>query len=522
MNPRDLPPIVTSAQMRLIDELAIKKYGIPSLDLMETAGSRVANHIIDNICERSLTGKRIAILCGPGNNGGDGYVVARHLGAAGARVEIFSVVALSKLNGDAKVNADRVAKSGISVWEVEEDAQPVDLSVYHVIVDALFGTGFHGAIDGVAARLIQAANASGVTIIAIDTPSGLGHDRGQYAEPAIRAAHTLTLGAVKLGQLLWPGRKLVGELDIIDIGIPSQTFRELDVKTFLMTSEFVRSTLPARPPEAHKGTFGKVLIIGGSAGLTGAIVLAANASMRSGVGLTYAAVPESLVDVVDAGAIETVTRALPEVGGKRVLARRALGECVRLSDQVDAIAIGPGLSIHHETQVLVRRLIQRLAQPAVIDADGLNACARDTSCLEGERHAQLILTPHVGEMARLLGASNEEIAGDRQTAATEAARRFKAIIVMKGAPTFVADPDGFVYLNPTGNSGMASGGVGDVLTGIIVSLLAQGCQPLDAALLGTYLHGLAGDMAADSVGQRSLVASDLVDALPDAFLHISH
>ncbi len=521
MNPQDLPPVVTSAQMRALDELAIKKYGIPSLDLMENAGSRVARYIIDYICERLLTGKQIAILCGPGNNGGDGYVVARHLAAAGAKVGIFSVEAVSKLKGDAKVNADRVAKNGISVVEFEEGTQPVDLSGYHVIIDALFGTGFHGSIDGVAARLIRAANASGVPIIAIDTPSGLDNDSGQYAEPAIRATHTLTLGAVKLGQQFWPGRVIVGELDIIDIGIPKAAVRELDPKMFLMTSEFVRESLPARPPDGHKGTFGKALIIGGSAGFSGAVVLASNASMRAGVGLTYAAVPESLVDVVDAGAIETVTRALPEVGGKRVLARRALGECLRLSDQVDAIAIGPGLSTHHETQELVRRLIQRLARPAVIDADGLNACASDVSCLEVERSAQLILTPHVGEMARLLDSSTEDIARDRRAAAIKAARRFKCIVVMKGAPTFVADPNGYLYVNPTGNSGMASGGVGDVLTGIIVSLLAQGCQPLNAALLGTYLHGLAGDIAADSVGQRSLVASDLVEALPDTFSYIT-
>lgn len=521
MNPRDLPPVVTSAQMRAIDELAIKKFGIPSLDLMENAGSGVARYIVDSIGEHSITGKQIAILCGPGSNGGDGYVVARHLATAGAKVDVFSTVATSKLKGDAKVNADRATTNGISISVIENVAQPVDLSGYHVIVDALFGTGIHGAIEGIAASLIQAANASGAPIVAIDSPSGLDGDSGQFVEPAMHASHTLTLGAAKLGQLLWPGRAIVGELDVVEIGIPEEAVRELAPKTFLMTSEFVHESLPARPPDGHKGTFGKALIIGGSAGLSGAVVLASNASMRSGVGLTYAAVPESLVDVVDAGAIETVTRALPEVGGKRVLARRALGECLRLSEQADAVAIGPGLSMHHETQELVRRLVPRLAKPTVIDADGLNACAKDPSCLERERGAQLILTPHVGEMARLLGSSSGGIARDRQAAAIEAARRFQCIVVMKGAPTFVADPDGYTYLNPTGNAGMASGGVGDVLTGIIVSLLAQGCQPLVAALVGTYLHGFAGDLAAGPIGERSLVASDLIEALPDAFLNIT-
>jgi NAD(P)H-hydrate epimerase len=254
--------------------------------------------------------------------------------------------------------------------------------------------------------------------------------------------------------------------------------------------------------------------------MSGAAALAANAAMRAGVGLTYVGVPASLADLVDIQATEPVVLPLPEVRPRRVLARRGLGEIVKHIDNVDAVAIGPGLSQHHETQELVRRLIARRSKPTVLDADGLNACAREITVLETPNETPLIITPHVGEMARLLGRESSEIAADREAAAREAASRFHCIAVMKGAPTFVAEPDGHIYLNPTGNSGMASGGVGDVLTGIIVSFLAQGCPPLVATLLGVYIHGLCGDFVAAELGERSLVASDLIEALPDVLGHV--
>jgi NAD(P)H-hydrate epimerase len=312
----------------------------------------------------------------------------------------------------------------------------------------------------------------------------------------------------------------VGCLEVVDIGIPKEAVGNEGVNLSLITENFVRHSLPLRPPDAHKGTFGKALIIGGSVGMSGAIALAANACMRCGAGLTYAGCPESLADLVDMKATEPVVLPLPEVRAKRVLARRGLGEIIKHFARVDAVAIGPGLSTHHETQELVRRLVARRIKPTVLDADGLNAFAEPPEALAEKADAPLILTPHAGEMARLLGSSVESVASDRESAARQAAERFGCIVVMKGAPTFVAEPGGQVYLNPTGNSGMASGGVGDVLTGIIVSFLAQGCEPLTAALMGVYIHGLAGDFAATQIGDRSLVASDLVDALPETLQFI--
>lgn len=514
MTPRELPPIVTSAQMRAIDESTIRKHGIPGITLMENAGAGIARRMLESVLVNRRGDTKVAILCGPGNNGGDGFVIARHLSAAGVTVQIFALTPIPQLKGDARVNAERAAAQKIIMSVIPESGGSPVLGEFDVIVDALFGTGFHGNITGIAADLINAANQSGVPIVSVDTPSGLDSDTGMMSEPTISAAHTFTLGASKLGQWLWPGRRAVGRLEVIDIGIPDAALREVEPHLRLITREFVREALPPRPPDAHKGTFGKALIIGGSAGLSGAVILASNACLRSGAGLAYAAVPESLVDVVDAGAIETVTRPLPEVRAKRVIAKRALGEVRRLCADVDAVAIGPGLSTHHETQELVRRFISRTAKPSVIDADGLNACAKDTACLTSPDRAPLILTPHVGEMARLLQTDTQTIARDRLSAAIGAAEKFNCIVVMKGAPTFVAEPNGDTYLNPTGNSGMATGGVGDVLTGIVVSLLAQGCEPVTAAICGVYLHGQAGDLAAVSMGQRSLVASDLVSSLP--------
>jgi NAD(P)H-hydrate epimerase len=517
MNPHNLPPIVAPAQMRRIDARAIDGLGIPGLTLMENAGVGIARRICEGIFDGDVRGKRVIVVCGPGNNGGDGFVVARLLAGQAAAVSAFLIGPVSALKGDALTNAKRAASSGIQAREILRDDDVPAMSDCDLIVDAIFGTGFHGEVSGIAVKVVESINGSGVPVAAVDTPSGLDGDNGTVSHPTVKAARTFALAASKRGQWLWPGRGYVGALETIDIGIPAQAVAEENIRLRLITDEFVRSALPARPPDAHKGTFGKAFIIGGSVGMSGAVVLAANACLRAGAGLAYAGVPASLVDVVDAGAIETVVRSLPEVRGRRVLARRGLGEIVKLWESADAVAIGPGLSTHFETQDLVRRLIRKRARPTVLDADGLNACAQDISVLEAEGGAPLVITPHAGEMSRLLAQPLEQVNADREGAARVAAARFGCIVVMKGAPTFVADPEGHIYLNPTGNSGMATGGVGDVLTGMIVSFLAQGVEPLTAALCGVYLHGAAGDFAAADLGERSLVASDLVTALPSVF-----
>lgn len=520
MNIADLPKIVTAAQMRSIDECAIQGMGIPGLTLMENAGRGVAAVIRDRIFEGDVTDKHVAVVCGGGNNGGDGFVVGRYLAEWRAVVEIFLIGEASKLKGDAETNYTRAIQSELPVTQIRDDSPLPDFTQYELLVDAIFGTGFRGPISGKAADVVDSMVGAEVRIAAVDSPSGLESNLGGFDGSIITASNTMSLACSKRGQWMWPGRRHVGMLDVVDIGIPPEAVAAEKVLLSLITEDFVRASIPDRPPDGHKGTFGKALIVGGSAGMSGAVALAANACMRCGVGLTYAGVPSSLADVVDAKATEPVVLPWPEVGKRRVLALRGLGEIVKTFDNVNSVAIGPGLGRHHETQELARRLVARRTKPTVLDADGLNAFEKDQSILETHGDVPLIITPHAGEMARLLGRSNESVSADRETAAREAAGRFHCIAVMKGAPTFVGEPGGQVYLNPTGNSGMGSGGVGDVLTGIIVSFLAQGVEPLTAALMGVFIHGLAGDFAAADAGERSMVASDMIAALPDVLAHL--
>lgn len=517
MTPNDLPPIVTSAQMRAMDDYAVAQCGVSSLALMENAGTSIAEWIVQYFSQREIPIPHVAILCGPGNNGGDGFVIARRLAEAGMTVTVLATLPEHQLKGDARANAQKLTNSKVQWSTLTDSITPPDLTRFDLIVDALYGTGFHGSISGVSAALIDSANRSSVPIVAVDTPSGLDNDTGRLSAPAIIADHTLTLAASKLGQWLWPGRQAVGNLEVVDIGIPESAVRAVRSSTSIIVHDFVSASLPRRPADGHKGTFGTALIVGGSCGMSGAVAMAAAACQRAGAGLCYAATPASLVDAVDVSARETVVMPLPENRRRRSLSTRALGDTLRLTARADAVAIGPGLSTHHETQELVRRLIDRIDKPCVIDADALNACADDTSCLSKARPIPLVLTPHAGEMARLLAIPVEAVVAERMSVAIQAARQFSCVVVMKGAPTFVAGPTGHVYLNPTGNSGMATGGSGDVLTGIIVSLLAQRCPPLDAALAAVYIHGLSGDLAAEELGERSLIATDLISFLPQTF-----
>lgn len=513
MNPRELMPIVSPAQMRAIDENASAINGIPSLDLMENAGLAIASFVRDRLSGPSFGCRRVSVVCGPGNNGGDGFVVARHLAEWGATVSVSLIGRRDALRSDARANYERLGKLGIRPAEIHSVEDIAAFDNTDTIVDAMYGTGFRGEIAGLDARMIEVMNTSGVDIVSVDIPSGVNGETGQIATSAVKCSYALALGFAKKGHFLWPGRGHIGQLVVVDIGIPRDTYVDALVRLREISAEFVKAALPPRRPDGHKGTFGRALIVGGSAGMSGSVVLACRAAMKTGVGLTFAAVPESLVDVVDGGSIETVVRHLPEVRARRAIALRALGEVEAACKSCDAIAVGPGMGRHHESQELVRRLVARRTLPMVVDADGLRAIAAKPTNETVRCEVPLVLTPHAGEMAGLLNKDIAEIISDRESAAVECARRFQCIAVMKGAPTFVAEPSGDVYLNPTGNSGMATGGSGDVLTGVIVSLLAQGFDPMNAALCGVYLHGLAGDIGTHEFGERSLIASDIVSGL---------
>ena len=507
--------LVTASEMRAVDDRAIKERGIPSLDLMENAGRGIFEYLQEEILPESKD-FRIIIICGRGNNGGDGFVVGRHLVEAGYPVDFLLTGADDKLSADCRANYERVCRLGRTVVQLKEAGDIPDLSTWDIIIDAIFGTGFSGSAEGIAAEVIEKINAAEKYVVAIDAPSGLDVSTGLAEGAAVVADVTATLALPKPGLFVSPGRELAGAVVVIPIGIPDEVVDSFGFKANLLTGELVADLLPTPAPDGHKGDFGKVFILAGSPGLTGAACLAGNAAARSGAGLVTVGLPASLNPILEVKLTEVMTCPLPEVKKRGALALRARGEIRRCLADMDAVAIGPGIGRHHETRELVRRLLDDIDVPMVIDADGLFALSgEDTPLVSG--HGPMVLTPHPGEFARLTGITPEGNPVDNYALVLEYARKYDTVIVLKGSPTIIGSPEGQVYLNPTGNYGMASGGSGDVLTGIITAFLGQQMSPLEAALCGVYIHGLAGDLAIESINPRSLVAGDLITCLSDAF-----
>ena len=510
--------IVTAAQMQALDRRTISEAKVPGRTLMENAGKGVVAAM-----ERafgSLTGKSVAILCGKGNNGGDGFVVARHVKQKRAHPQVLLLSQATDLAGDAKTMYARlprtVGTSSIHIGPTVERIHRV-LHSSDLIVDALLGTGLSTPVSGVYRSAIQGINDSHRPVIAVDLPSGLHADTGAVMGEAVRATITVTFGLPKLGLYLGQGIDHAGTVEIVDIGIP-QAFAQAVESTFsLITPDEVRSVLPYRVPTSHKGTYGHAGIIAGSVGKTGAAALAAKAALRTGAGLVTVATPMSVNDVLEAKLLEAMTAAMPETKD-RTLALSGLEDLVSFANTRTATAIGPGLSTHPETVELVRALVPRIQKPCVLDADALNALSGHARLLP-EAKAPFVLTPHPGEMARLLEAATTQLVNaDRLGIASRFAKDHRVILVLKGARTIVAHPDGRVAICPTGNPGMATAGTGDVLTGMVVSLLAQGLPAWDSARAGTYVHGLAGDLAAAALGPRGMMAGDLLERIPHALM----
>ncbi len=507
--------LVSAEQMRAIDNRAINVIKIPSLELMENAGRGIFLYIKENLL-LPFDHPHIAIVCGRGNNGGDGFVIGRYLIEAGYDVDFFLAGSDDKLSDDCRVNYDKIRQMKRPVHCIIEDSHLPDLSSYDVIVDAVFGTGFSGAPQGVTDAVIKKIDQAGRLIVAVDAPSGLDVSTGQVEGAVVKADYTLCLALPKPGLFVSPGRELAGTVAVIPIGIPDDVVASFDIKASLITGDMVAFALPTPAGDSHKGDFGKVFIVAGSPGLTGAAALSGLAAARSGAGLVTVGVPASLNPILEVKLTEVMTAPLPEVKKRSVLSLRARGEIRRCLKDRDAAAIGPGLGRHHETGELVRRLIADLDIPAVIDADGLFPLSGDDSPLLAE-HGPLVLTPHPGEFARLTGETPDDNPINNFELITKYAYKYQSVIILKGSPTLVASPEGEVFLNPTGNWGMATGGSGDVLTGIIVALLGQSLSPLEAAISAIFLHGLAGDLAVCDIHPRSLIAGDLIDYLSPAF-----
>jgi NAD(P)H-hydrate epimerase len=510
--------IVTAEQMRELDRKAIQERGIPGLTLMENAGRAVAEAAVR--MTEDCADRPIVIICGSGSNGGDGLVAARHLAQMGRKLQVLLASPSSQVTGDAHSNLLRLDEVKLTVTEAA-NAELVARACCRagLVVDALLGTGLYGNVRGTLAQLIETINDCGRPALAIDVPSGLNADTGLPLGIALQAEETVTVGLPKLGLFLHPGADYAGRVTVADIGLPADLIADSPSVAELMDPEWVRMLLPRRPRSAHKGEFGRVLVIAGSLGMTGAACLCAEGALRVGAGLVTVGCPAGVNDILEVKLTEAMTFPLPETY-ERTLDTRALAPILELAAEASVLAIGPGLSRHPETAVLVRRLVARADKPMVIDADGLNALADAAVILEGE-HAPAVLTPHPGEMGRLMGVSADAVQAKRARFAQAAADRCHSVIILKGACTLVAESGRPLTVTPTGNPGMASGGTGDVLTGMVAGLIAQGLLPFEAAAAGAYLHGLAGDLAAQRVGEASLVAGDLLESQPQAIREVS-
>jgi hydroxyethylthiazole kinase-like uncharacterized protein yjeF len=505
--------LLTASEMRELDRGAIQDLGIPSLVLMENAG-RTTYQILRR--EFPALQGEVAVVAGRGNNGGDGFVLARYLAQAGLPVAVFLLGPKDQVRGDARVNLDILAHLGLGVQEILTDADLKDalhrLAKAGLIVDALLGTGLNAPVTGLMAALIERLNHLRPPVLAVDIPTGLSADTGEVLGVALKAEVTVTYGWPKLGQVLPPGRDYVGRLWQVDISIPPDRARNAPLE--LAEARELRGLLPLRPVGSHKGNFGHLLVLAGSEGKTGAAAMTSEAALRAGAGLVTLGIPASLNDILEVKLTEAMTLPLPEAAPARALGRAALNPILKFLDQKFTLALGPGLGTHPETRDLVCCLVHDLPQPMVVDADGVNNLDAGPSCLEGAAGPR-ILTPHPGEMARLLGLTVPEVQARRLDLARETAARFGITLVLKGAQTVVAAPDGRASLNSTGNPALASGGTGDVLTGLIGGFLAQGLAPWDAARLGVYLHGLAADFFVSQHGPRGLIAGDLLQVFPD-------
>jgi len=513
--------LVTAAEMRALDRAAIEERKIPSLRLMEHAGKAVVHAM-----ERQfgpMRGKSVVVVSGKGQNGGDGFVVGRLLRQRGCVVRAVLLASPSSVKGDAAATLRKYKQAGGRVSEIANTASVSSvlepfLRESDIVVDAIFGTGLNSPVQGLAASAISAMNASQRRIVAIDLPSGLEADTGQILGTAVQASLTVTLARPKRGLYLGAGPNVAGQIRVGDIGIPEDLIARAKIPLQLLDTAMIRGYLPTGPRTAHKGSFGHAGIIAGSPGKTGAAAMAALGALRAGVGLVTVAVPRSVNDVVEAKLLEAMTLPTAETASG-TFSKQARDLLLSFAAERTAVAIGPGIGREPETSGLVQDLLAEIKQPIVLDADGINALAGQHQILR-RVHAPLILTPHPGEMARLLGVTTHDVQNDRLGIAGRVARELNVYVVLKGAGTVIAGPDGAIAINPTGNPGMATGGTGDVLTGMIVGLLAQRVSAWQAACAGVYLHGLAGDLAAAQRTEMGMIASDLIDAVPDAIRQV--
>lgn len=513
--------LVTASEMREMDRFTIEELGVPGVVLMENAARGAARVFVEHFEPPGRS--QILFLCGRGNNGGDGYVMARYLHLLGFSVTVLVLSEIEGITGDARANLRIIQRLGLDVREAA-GAEPWQLcrellDNADFVVDALLGTGLNSPVRGFCQQVIQDLNASGKPVMALDIPSGLHADTGAVMGAAVRADVTATFGFPKVGQVVFPGAGLVGRLVRIDIGIPRAATDRIPALCRSTEARDLAAWLPVEAADIHKGHRGHLLVLAGSTGKTGAAALTSLAALRAGAGLVTLGVPSSLNPILEQKLTEAMTSPLPETesGSFSLAAER---EISHLLQGKSALALGPGLSTHEETVLLARRIISTCSVPVVVDADGLNALAGDLNALRS-CPAPVILTPHPGEMGSLMGLSSAEVQADRIGLAARFAREHGCHLVLKGSRTILARPDGRVHVNTTGNPALASGGSGDVLTGLVAGFLARGLTPEKAALCGVYLHGLSADFLAETMGAAGVLAGDLIEVVPGLMAALS-
>ncbi|EGD46398.1 carbohydrate kinase, YjeF related protein [Ruminiclostridium papyrosolvens DSM 2782] len=510
---------VTGKEMGMIDKYCIDNIGIPGIVLMENAALKVVEHVNLYLEKEHPLPIHAVIIAGKGNNAGDAFAAARHLFIQGKKIELYCLFGKEVLTGDAKLNFEIMETVGVPVKYLGVNATKEelcsDIEKAELVLDGIFGTGFRGEIQGIIRQVADAVNRYSRHTISIDIASGIDSATGRTSEACIKADKTVTFQCPKIGQLVYPGADYTGELIVESIGMPRQAVEYIPETTTWVDREVVRSLIPSRKAEYNKGNCGKVAVVSGSTGMAGSGCLTAKASLRTGSGLVYMAVPSKLINVCQTVVPEAVAVNLTD--SIDIISEKSLNEITELLRKCDVAAIGPGLSSEKGLYNIIKRLAETSDLPVVLDADALNIIAQNTEMF-GAFKNQVVVTPHPGEMSRLTGLDISYIQDNR----TEVAKKFAALwgvtVVLKGARTVIADKKGHVYINSTGNAGMATAGSGDSLTGIIASLVGQGATAVYAAVAGVYLHGLAGDIAARCKGEYGLNAMDIVENIPAAII----
>ena len=502
--------------MRKADEISIKDYSIPGIVLMENAAFGVINEIDKEIKRETLPQTGIAVIvCGIGNNGGDGFAVARHLKSKGWYPEVFICGDEKKIIGDASINLEIIRKLGVPIILFEEKGTDIlneVLGKSRIVIDAILGTGFKGKLKPHFEKIVNIINNQSKYIISIDSPTGLNSDTGFAESSCIMADKTVTLGLPKIGLIINDGPNYCGELVVEGLSIPEKVYDTVGISRYLTDKRFVGNFIKSRHHNSHKGTYGRAFVVAGSKGMAGAGLLSSDAALRSGAGIVELAVPMCLLDTVSGKVPELITKGLSE-DKNGCLCSESSESIIQGAMNASVLLVGPGLGLSEGVRYTVFNAIRTYENPIIIDADGLNGISENTSILL-ERVGETIVTPHPGEMARLMGISTKEVQQDRLNLAERFASKYKVIVVLKGFRTIIATPWGETWINPTGNPGMATAGSGDVLAGIIAGLIAQGLKAFEAAVCGTFIHGASGDRASENYGQWGMTATDIIRFIP--------